>query len=218
MISRLTVLVGVSIASRFGRYCSGSEFEHDLRMATIAGSHIGGSQQPQSSTQCTESQPQLDSSPVVMAPDLPSTPPQHGRTISSPTGGSTPRRLVSPLEEVQESRRPDTPPTTHAQMVIAVEESAGGSEQTDEGDSSWPPNRVKRCYQEVVGQEEDDDQDGLGESQQTDRSFVSTISMRHSLTRREAYYQMLENADGDGWTGISLISTGGNHTVPDKEL
>lgn len=185
-------------------------------MAAIMRSNIEGSQQPQSSTQRTESQPQLDSSPVVMAPVLPSTPPQPNKNISSPAAESTPRPFVGPLLEIQESR-PGDAPATHADIIKTPDQRPEGSEQIDETILTSPRNRVKRRYQEFVGQE-DDSPDEQGESQQTERSFVSTLSVRHSSTRREAYFQMLEKAGDDDWAGIGLISTDGNHTVPDKEL
>ncbi|KAL6854783.1 hypothetical protein ACO1O0_005908 [Amphichorda felina] len=119
-------------------------------------------------------------------------------------------------DEIQESR-PGDAPATHADIIKTPDQRPEGSEQIDETILTSPRNRVKRRYQEFVGQE-DDSPDEQSESQQTERSFVSTLSVRHSSTRREAYLQMLENAGDDDWAGIGLISTDGNHTVPDKEL
>lgn len=83
-----------------------------------------------------------------------------------------------------------------------------------------PSNGCKRRYDEFAAQDADadaEDDNDPGESQQTEKSFVSTLSMRHSLTRREAYYEMLDNARGD-WVGLGLLSTDGSHTAPEKEL
>ena len=178
-------------------------------MAAITRSNTEGSQQPQSSTQRTES-------PVVMPPDLPSTSPQLNKIIPSPAAESTPQPFVGPLLEIQESR-PGDAPATHTYVIKTLDQRPEGSQQIDETIQTSPPNGLKRRYQEFVSQE-DDAPDEQGESQQTERSFVSTLSVRHSSTRREAYFQMLENAGDDDWAGIGLISTDGNHTVPDKEL
>lgn len=48
--------------------------------------------------------------------------------------------------------------------------------------------------------------------------FTPTLSPRHSIAQREAYYKMLDYLDNDIWTPIGLISTGDNHTELDKEL
>lgn len=78
---------------------------------------------------------------------------------------------------------------------------------------------TKREYDEYFDPDDapigEDDQ---GESQQTEKSFVSSLSMRHSLQRREAYYEMLHNSGTDGWSGFGLISTDGGHGVREREL
>jgi hypothetical protein len=84
----------------------------------------------------------------------------------------------------------------------------------DSEPTSPEPRGAKRAFDEVTktqGQEE------VGESQVTEKSFNSALSDRHSLTRREAYYNMLEAADG-GWAAIALISTNDGHTATETEL
>ena len=107
-------------------------------------------------------------------------------------------------------------------MTAAPAQDAENSAQLDPAE--LPTNGSKRRYDEFAAQDADTDADAdaeddndPGESQQTEKSFVSTLSMRHSLTRREAYYDMLDNARGD-WVGFGLLSTDGSHTVPEKEL
>jgi hypothetical protein len=72
---------------------------------------------------------------------------------------------------------------------------------------------TKRTYDDTF--EDDEDQ---GDSQDTQRSFTSTLSARHSISRREAYYQMLDNANGGSWSSIALLSTDGGHSAQEKEL
>lgn len=79
----------------------------------------------------------------------------------------------------------------------------------------------KRAYDEHVddnGVEDDNDTQEAGDSQSTERSMTTGLSTRHSLAQREAYYNMLQYMDNDEWTPIGLMSTGNNHTKPDKEL
>lgn len=181
-------------------------------MAAIAERNVEESQQQQSSTQRTESQPQLGSSPVVMPQKAPSTPPQQkGRTPSSHLRAK-PRRLISPLRETQDIH-PQDAQTTVVDLTGTPDQGTESNTQVYETTQSSQGNGVKRCYEEFADQEGD----GPGESQQAKQSFVSTLSIHHSLSRREAYYAMLENAS-DGWAGIGLLSTDGSHTVPDEEL
>ena len=79
----------------------------------------------------------------------------------------------------------------------------------------------KRAYDEYVDDNDvgdDNDTQEAGDSQSTERSMSTGLSTRHSLAQREAYYNMLEYMDNDVWTPIGLMSTGNNHTKPDKEL
>lgn len=64
----------------------------------------------------------------------------------------------------------------------------------------------------------DDDVAGETESQETNASFTSTLSVRHSAVRCDAYDRMLQNYHGFGWNSIELISVGCNHSVEEKEL
>lgn len=53
------------------------------------------------------------------------------------------------------------------------------------------------------------------DSQMTEKSFASTLSMRHSIIRHDSYRQILDNG---GWGDLGLISTSGSHTAPEQEL
>lgn len=151
------------------------------------------------------------SSPIERS--FPATPfqwPREGTADSFWTVPDWKRRLVSPLPETQVN---------------------GGSDSVVEMDTDLAgPNLPTRNEQVVAvsGQPQkrayDDFADDIGEqgepedSQETEKSFTSTLSMRHSLARREAYYQMLENANTGDWTSIGLLSTNDSHTVMDEEL
>ncbi|KAM6480720.1 hypothetical protein HDV62DRAFT_381286 [Trichoderma sp. SZMC 28011] len=65
---------------------------------------------------------------------------------------------------------------------------------------------------------EDDDGTGENESQETNASFTSALSIRHSAVRCDAYDRMLQNYHGIGWNSIELISVGCNHSVEETEL
>ncbi|PKK49354.1 hypothetical protein CI102_6151 [Trichoderma harzianum] len=65
---------------------------------------------------------------------------------------------------------------------------------------------------------EDDDVAGENESQESNASFTSVLSTRHSPVRCDAYDRMLQNYHGIGWNSIELISVGCNHSVEETEL
>ncbi|KAL7931533.1 beta-lactamase-like protein [Trichoderma chlorosporum] len=65
---------------------------------------------------------------------------------------------------------------------------------------------------------EDNAATGENESQETNVSFTSALSARHSSVRCDAYDQMLQNYHGIGWNSIELISVGCNHSVEETEL
>ncbi|KAL2206934.1 hypothetical protein CC79DRAFT_1398789 [Sarocladium strictum] len=88
-------------------------------------------------------------------------------------------------------------------------------------DSDGLPSKSKRDFDDFM--DNDDDDAGIEPSPQIDernddREFTTSLSMRHSIAQREAYYNMLEYMDNDIWTPIGLISTGHNHTEPEREL
>lgn len=75
--------------------------------------------------------------------------------------------------------------------------------------------REKSLEPLVVQSDSVDDED---DSQVSNTSFTSTLSLHHSVTRREAYDRMLQNYHGTAWNSIELISTGCNHSVAETEL
>jgi hypothetical protein len=91
---------------------------------------------------------------------------------------------------------------------------------TDDSQSTSVALRgAKRGYEEYFDPDDAPQADeDLGESQQTEKSFVSTLSMRHSLQRREAYYEMLHGSGDCGWSGFGLLSTDGGHSAMEREL
>lgn len=173
----------------------------------------------ESSTQMTDSQQRLDSSQIGPTEiDLPSSPIANNEPLNTPrvNGVAHPTQFVSPLgethlkaDDVEMSSPP--PETTQYDPVIDLN---GNSQST----SSAQSQGVKRAYDEYFDPNDappaEEDQ---GESQHTEKSFVSTLSMRHSIQRREAYYDMLHNSGGN-WSGFGLLSTDGGHGVVEKEL
>ncbi|KAL7914284.1 hypothetical protein GGI35DRAFT_238792 [Trichoderma velutinum] len=65
---------------------------------------------------------------------------------------------------------------------------------------------------------EDNDVTSENESRETDVSFTSALSIRHSSMRCDAYDRMLQNYHGFGWNSVELISVDCNHSVEETEL
>lgn len=171
----------------------------------------------------TDSQQRLDSSHVgPPGIDLPSSPREMNAHLdtSHVERGVHPTQFVSPVGETQIPmfHSPDV------EMSSPLPETSQYEPMTDLTSDSQsvpaaPSQGLKRGYDEYFDPDDapasDEDQ---GESQQTEKSFVSTLSMRHSLQRREAYYEMLYNTGGESWSGFGLLSTDGGHSVLEKEL
>ncbi|VUC25537.1 unnamed protein product [Clonostachys rosea] len=185
----------VTISSLFGEYCSGTTYTHDLKMDVLRQARLPvmnpssnkNSQETEYSHPRTES-PLAPNNPCRSGAPPPSSPPFHNVETGS--------RTICP------------------ELRYATPDAGDGVSST----SSTPTrgtHGVKRRFEEcseagtTEGPEEGQD------SQQTDKSFVSTLSMSASSIRKEAYYRMLI---GDEWDGDGLISTNGGHTMMEEEL
>lgn len=124
-------------------------------------------------------------------------------------------------EESQQALRSSQPVESELSFVeeTRLQENFAGSKRTfdeytsqnaDRADDHEPrtPTRDDKGAGEEQG----------GESQQTEASFTSTLSVRHSDVRHEAYHRILNGADHEDWPGISLLSTNDNHSTVEKEL
>lgn len=197
-------ILGQSIASLFGRYCSGTIFSYDDVLM-----------------QLDELEEQFQGSPRRDT--------QKSAGTDSRASDDSPQ-FLSLLQDTY------IPPTMQPEAdVIVIDSSQSTSEVLIPGTISEDgsiPVVTKRSYDEYISSSEVPDEDvqelshdreqlyeqDLGDSQQSNRSFTSTLSERHSLAQREAYYNMLDYMKGDVWTPLGLLSTDDNHTFWDKEL
>lgn len=174
--------------------------------------------EPGKSQLTTDSVPRPDSSPI-RGPDEAGDDSQ--KTSSSviflgelPTPASHQLGIPAHTTENKNTYDSSWPPTLAKESSNLGTVLATSVASNDSAPTSPKLRRDKRTFDEVTeiqGQEEVED------SQVTDESFTSALSDRHSLTRREAYYNMLEGADG-GWAAIALISTNDGHTAAEREL
>ncbi|POR36254.1 Protein artemis [Tolypocladium paradoxum] len=207
----------ISIKSLFGDCCSGQVFEHDLTMAALAAGPAPVESQAAESERMgllsrREYSPERDTTSVEVASSplarpLPRDTSMQQRMVSLlpdsvPLGwqqqasDESQLRDESPCRDTSDSRIDET--VTAAQDSIVLARKRRHSELGDAGE-----NQAEAC---------------ADDSQRTEDSSASAISTRDSLSRREAYCRMLDNATDDGWRPITLLSTDGNHSVADEEL
>ncbi|CAM1505777.1 Fc.00g114140.m01.CDS01 [Cosmosporella sp. VM-42] len=213
---------GVTIQSLFGHLCSSDVFKHDKKMEAVAKLRVETGITGQPDTQASVgSAPRLDPSPSI--PPLPFSPLKAKDTRQSfqerppnlpSVGESTiPERLVSQLANTQ----PTTQEAAAEEELIEAESLIEIPSSEDDGSRDIPPPSVQKRRFDEYSREGSEGVEPCG-SQQTEKSFTSTLSARHSLARREAYFQMLDNATADTWAPISLISTSSEHTTVEQEL
>ncbi|KAK5996449.1 Protein artemis [Cladobotryum mycophilum] len=188
----------ITIRSLFGEYCSSDRFSHDLKMKEIFKQKAG--LQVQGESQTTETQvSRITSSPVV---ENTFGDEHHSGSQGLITGEASTRE--------QPAKSLETPKSSHYKQdhTMMPNTSAGPSRSIN-----LSPR--KRDFIEFADNNEEEDE---CESQRTDCSFTSVLSMRHSRERQEAYQRMLQNARGETWGPIELISTGSNYNTREQEL
>uniref|UniRef100_A0A0L0N3R6 Protein artemis n=1 Tax=Tolypocladium ophioglossoides (strain CBS 100239) TaxID=1163406 RepID=A0A0L0N3R6_TOLOC len=203
----------ISIRSLFGECCSGQVFEHDLQMAAFAVEPAPVEAQDTEPEQVDPAS-RHEYSPTHDATSMEATSSPLARPL--PHHAAVDQRMISLLPDSvplgwqqeqdprDESSCRDTSEPCVEEAVIAAQDSIVLTR--------------KRRYSEPGETGEDQGEAGADDSQRTEGSLASAISMRHSLSRREAYCRMLDNAADAGWRPITLLSTDGNHSVADEEL
>lgn len=206
--SSLTCLAAdISIKSLFGDCCSGQVFEHDLKMAAFAVEPApveaqAAESQPTDAASRREYSPARDTTSVEVSSPL--APPL-------PHNTSTQHRMVSLL--------PDSVPLGRQQELGDESLCRGTSDPCVKETAQDSIGLTRKRRHSELGETGGDQEEACADdSQRTEASVASAISMRHSLSRREAYCRMLDNAAGDGWRPITLLSTDGSHTIADEEL
>ncbi|KAI5459416.1 hypothetical protein BGZ63DRAFT_448023 [Mariannaea sp. PMI_226] len=194
---------GTSIQSLFGEYCSGGQFEHDFKMQEYADRKTAANSVHQDNSQLTSDSVHLQSSPPV-TPSVESSSQKEQKTASPLALTNQPHRFISPLSETQRTSKDDEPTVAFEDDVIIV------------------PSVSASQHKRVLDSFTEDDGNEAKRAQLSPKdagsSFCSAISDRHSTTRREAYFDMLDNLQSDEWRPILLVSTSDEHTTADHEL
>ncbi|KAJ3525035.1 hypothetical protein NM208_g11815 [Fusarium decemcellulare] len=225
---------GTTIASLFGQFCSGGNFEHDILMESFAARQALNDPGYEHDSQTTVSSRAHPSSPM----NEPSQTHQYSGPFSNDShGADNPPSLllgtelnphdaviIVPQHEAEDIRtRPESSPesqSTQSEVATGADHQAQASEAASgpspEGDPAEPisPSR-KRNFRDFS-----DDGASRAEYDMPNRAeepFSSTTS-EPSLTRQDAYRQMLQNMETDTWTPIRLISTSSDYTATEKEL
>ncbi|KAJ4270522.1 hypothetical protein NW762_002209 [Fusarium torreyae] len=221
------------LAERIGK-CAKTQklFEHDRVMQALAAKRALNDENQQHASQTT-----VDSNPIPSSPVNESQNTQH-RPYNAE------HRFVSLLLDTQASNHPEEPTAepehqlpeseaspedsstyrsvkhTVATRVDDVTQHLGASLQNPS--ESTLPKRVpdslnrKRTISKVSGEEIEG-----GEPKtvvMAGESFSPNTIEQHSLTRKDAYWQMIRNITEDTWTPIRLISTSNEYTTIDQEL
>ena len=202
--------LGTTIERLFGPYCSGDTFAHDSQMKKLAEQRDAklAEQEARDLPQPTDSAPRPDSSPISKPVSLSSSFSSVARDIKSPFASTGVGQGKDTTKTKLDDHHLEQPVEPLAPIAETDEISAATKEIA-------PTTSQKRTFGEFTDEVPGEDGE---ENQDSQQSFTSTLSMRHSVTRREAFYQMLANASGDDWQPIGLLSTGDNHSVEDQEL
>jgi hypothetical protein len=201
--SRLTSFSGTSIASLFGEFCSGDEFEHDAKMQEFADRQMPMKMAAGDSQATTASVPVSSSPPA--APSI-ETHASNPHPIASPSLSTHYlQRFVTPLPETQSTSREDTPIAADADVAPAVL-------------PELPASLNKRSFDSFAEADHTQSDPGRRTPVRASSSFCSAISEHHSTARQDAYFQMVNNLESDEWRPIFLISTSDEHTTVDQEL
>lgn len=234
---------GTSIASLFGRLCSGDKFDHDVVMQSFAERYALNNPHQQHDSQTTADSPP-SSSPAGEAQAIHQRDRARG-TPQSPThlSDTTPVKFVStlmgtqdtiyvatePEHQSQASRvseplsedtfqdpwyGPESTPVPVADQSQDREASSSASAPEDYlTEQRTGPPTRKRSFGEISGSDNEE-----SKPSQAGESFSSVMSEEPSLARQEAYQRMVQNLTADNWDPVPLISTSNEYTTMDQEL
>ena len=181
---------GITIEFLFGKHCSTEIFSHDKKMEHIT--ERVSRTFADANTQTRDTQQSITS---IDEPDLLESPdPLHD------LASKTIAREISP------SPNGETDILEHKEIAKHL---------IHDMPEDLVPSK-KRDYSKFSKEAEHEDE--CGGSQETDHSNMSSLSTSHSITRWRAYYQTLASLEGNDWQPMDLMSTGGGHNIPEKEL
>ncbi|KAH7129977.1 artemis protein [Dactylonectria estremocensis] len=193
---------GLSIESLFGRFCSGTEFNHDIYMQEFV--------QRQGLMDRANSQTMTDSIPRTPPPTSPrisDNTPSSRKAHSSPLSLRGPAKFLSPLPETQ-----------HCANIEEIQVEAGAKVDLTIMPMLATSSQHKRSFDAFAGDGLSDPGLEHGASFEGTGAFTSITATPNSTARQLAYHQMLDNVTSDTWSPIALISASDHHTIMDKEL
>ncbi|CAH0021722.1 unnamed protein product [Clonostachys rhizophaga] len=201
----------VTIKSLFGEHCSGTTYAHDLKMDILrqARPPVMNPSSNKNSQETDYSRPRTESPPASINPRRSGAPPPSSppfRNVETDTEPNYPEKKYATPSVGDDVSSPCSAPTrgTH------------GVKRRFEDSTLWKEARARRLWEEECNETGTTDEAEEGpDSQQTNKSFVSTISPNASTIRKEAYYRMLMDKE---WDEDGLISTNGGHTIKEEEL
>lgn len=194
-------LSGATVESLFGNCCSEHRFEHDRQMGLLLEQQRlaqvrdqrtmrGDSQRSSSSDPNSAGGSVANQNAALVAPGAVTVAAGSGLNAHEEDPGATSASHAAPL-----TPSPRTEPWP------------GGE------DPSSPPRKRSRLEGGAAADA------GEQDSQLTDASITSKLSLTHSTTRQEAYQTMLRNsAASEVWESIPLLSTDGGHGGEEVEL
>lgn len=187
----LTHFAAISIESLFGQYCSGPIFAHDIKVNNLTKQNI--------QTIVDEPDTQRHESCSSIVPSL------TGQASPGISNAFEPRDAnpISNRDSGSLQREPD--------VSCGYRGRETNAEQV-EGAPLLIQEWLSQCHTERDHAKDEND------SQNTATSLASTLSIRHSPARVDAYERMLQNCRGTEWNPIELISTGCNHSAIEQEL
>ena len=166
-----------------------------------------------------DSVPRSSPAPPDSLPHLPPRSPLERSSSPISAREATPsQRFISLLPQTQDVERAYIPPHGDLEAIGYADQINLAVSNQIHSENNSTPRPQKRGFDDFVQAGCEAAEPELGDSQQTNKSFSSTISIRDSTVRRDAYFQMLANMNDDDWAPIGLISTNGEHTKLDQEL
>ncbi|KJZ76945.1 hypothetical protein HIM_03822 [Hirsutella minnesotensis 3608] len=205
---------GISIQSLFGQYCSGTTFEHDLKMASFTPMTVPEDGSQDCTSQVTNCSAEKGSSAddddlAIKTLTSPLREPNRFPDCGNP-------RVGDPAHLRQEEEEAGEVTLNQAQPIDAA--GSGTTEAPIHGLQPLIPSLAQKRKYVEIDLSEDTDQAEAEDSQRTNVSIVSTLPLDCSAVREGAYRLALANAAGGDFPAISLLSTDGHHTFADEEL
>jgi DNA cross-link repair 1C protein len=194
-----------TIQSLFGQYCSGTVFAHDIKMKEYAERTTHILDQAESQNEHTQ---QSFVSLATSSSFSPRDDPTSEHQSSQP-----PATITDPP---QSGLAKGTQPSLGRCKRPANEEAMPPTSMHIDGMSGTHVQPCKKSRHDLHLDPENEPT--TGDSQESNCSLVSSMSVRDSITRWEAYYQTISNARSEDWQPVSLISTKGGHSQLEHEM